>query len=244
MPCECTPHIVWYFFCRGEIIVHWMALRLLRGGSIICQTQTNLQIMNTIDLVVGPNMIFDNCATETMHGKWEKHFRISLCVFFSFSSLVQQSELTCECVGQYNMWNDDWREKKYASRDWDERQLSREKDLNGNNCSIYVLTMAIYYDLFAVYIDDWMEFCWAFFLNWIEPKLQQLDQMLIFMPNKWQLSWNFRWILPISISLNAAFASYKCKNSNFMFSLSTYIHTHWLAGEWLNMLQFTMNTEP
>lgn len=38
----------------------------------------------------------------------------------------------------------------------DER-LSRKKDLNGNNCSVYALSVAIYYDLFAVYIDDWME---------------------------------------------------------------------------------------
>lgn len=42
------------------------------------------------------------------------------------------------------------------------KRLSREKYLNGNNCSVYALSVAIYYDLFAVYIDDWLENIYIF----------------------------------------------------------------------------------
>lgn len=65
--------------------------------------------------------------------------------------------------------------------------------------------MAIYYDLFAVYIDDWMELLLIFLvvaLNW-EPKLQQLEQTLIFHAKQMAIELDiFPWILPILISLN------------------------------------------
>lgn len=86
---------------------------------------------------------------------------------------------------------------------WRLGRLSRKKDLNENNCSVYALSVAIYYDLFAVYIDDWVEN--TFIFAW-KSKLQHIHSASahgsgqLKSSNRRDFLFFICWILPIRIS--------------------------------------------